>query len=95
MDIICQAYKKYQETQNSAYRSRAETEVNEKLKCVNQRFNDLYNKDNEAYRFQIRLEDNKVSLEFYKNGEILTLDKQSEGFRKFVNFFFSFLYTGR
>lgn len=95
MDIICQAYKKYQETQNSAYRSRAETAVNEKLKCVNQRFNDLYNKDNEVYRFQIRLEDSRVSFEFYKNDETLTLDKQSDGFRKFFNFFFNFLYTGK
>ena len=95
MDIICQAYKKYQETQNSAYRSHVETKVNEKLKYVNQRFNDLYNKCEEVYRFQIRLEDNGVSFEFYKNGETLTLDKQSDGFRKFFNFFFNFLYTGK
>ncbi|MDE7316522.1 MAG: ATP-binding protein [Helicobacter sp.] len=94
MDIVRKVYEKSQETQNPGYRSRAEKNVNEKLKCVNQRFNDLYNKDDEVYRFQIRLEDSKISLEFYKNGETLTLDKQSVGFRKFFNFFFNFLYAG-
>ncbi|MBD5167377.1 MAG: AAA family ATPase [Helicobacter sp.] len=69
-----------------------EENINEKLNIINNRFNKFYGKNNELYSFKIILEADNIQIEISNNGQVIYLDEQSVGFRKFFNFFFNFLY---
>ena len=94
---IQQSYDDYEEQENADHYRKAGEVVNELLsKIIDKRFNDLYdfyNKDKGIYKFEIHFEEHKISLGIRKNGYPLNLNEQSEGFRKFFNFFFNFLYA--
>lgn len=64
-------------------------------KHINKRFNEFfYNDDSaEVYEFNMHCEESKISFGLNKNGETITLDTQSAGFKFYFNFFFNFLHT--
>ena len=71
-----------------------EKEINKHLQeVINKRFNELYCLEKEVYAFKIRLDTQQVLLYITKDKEVIDLDKQSAGFRKFFNLYFNFLYT--
>lgn len=76
------------------YYRKIEKEINKHLKeVINKRFNELYCLEKEVYAFEIQLDSQEVLLNITKDKEIIDLDKQSVGFRKFFNLYFNFLYT--
>lgn len=90
------------EKSNPAFIKKYQENINKRLKdIVNDRFNELFFQKSELetlettqnYDFSIELEENRIYLSIYKNDEVLTLSKQSVGFKRFFNFFFNFLYT--
>lgn len=90
------------EKSNPAFIKKYQENINKRLKdIVNDRFNELFFQKSELetlettqnYDFSIELEENRIYLSICKNDEVLTLSKQSVGFKRFFNFFFNFLYT--
>lgn len=90
------------EKSNPAFIKKYQENINKRLKdIVNDRFNELFFQKSELetlettqnYDFSIELEENRIYLSICKNDEVLTLSKQSVGFKWFFNFFFNFLYT--
>ena len=78
------------------YKDQYQDDINTKLKeIVDKKFNELYFQDlgTQEYSFDIKLEKDEIYLSMRKNGSIITLSKQSVGFKWFFNFFFNFLYT--
>lgn len=91
-------YEKSQST-TPAHIKKYKENINKRLQdIVNKRFNELFFQKSELetsqnYDFSIELEENRIYLSIYKNDEVMTLSKQSVGFKWFFNFFFNFLYT--
>ena len=84
---------KHYKEKKSAQRGQLEKEINQRIQeIISKRFNKLYGKD-EAYSFNLRLEENKLEFLLYKNGEALRLNEQSSAFEWFFNFFFNFLHA--
>lgn len=84
---------KHYKEKKSAQRGQLEKEINQRIQeIISKRFNELYGKD-EAYSFNLRLEENKLEFLLYKNGEALRLNEQSSAFEWFFNFFFNFLHA--
>lgn len=84
---------KHYKEKKSAQREQLEKEINQRIqKIISERFNKLYGKD-EAYSFNLRLEENKLEFLLHKNGEALRLNEQSSAFEWFFNFFFNFLHA--
>lgn len=84
---------KHYKEKKSAQRGQLEKEINQRIQeIISKRFNKLYGKD-EAYSFNLRLEENKLEFLLHKNGEALRLNEQSSAFEWFFNFFFNFLHT--
>ncbi|WP_291027777.1 AAA family ATPase [Helicobacter sp.] len=76
------------------YHRKIEEEINKHLQeVINKRFNELYCLEKKVYAFEIRLDSQEVLLNITKDKEIIDLDKQSVGFRKFFNLYFNFLYS--
>ena len=84
---------KHYKEKKSAQRGQLEKEINQRIQeIISKRFNELYGKD-EAYSFNLRLEENKLEFLLHKNGEALRLNEQSSAFEWFFNFFFNFLHA--
>lgn len=84
---------KHYKEKKSAQRGQLEKEINQRIQeIISKRFNKLYGKD-EAYSFNLRLEENKLEFLLHKNGEALRLNEQSSAFEWFFNFFFNFLHA--
>lgn len=84
---------KHYKEKKSAQRGQLEKEINQRIQeIISKRFNKLYGKD-EAYSFNLRLEENKLEFLLHKNGEALRLNEQSSVFERFFNFFFNFLHA--
>ena len=84
---------KHYKEKKSAQRGQLEKEINQRIQeIISKRFNKLYGKD-EAYSFNLRLEENKLESLLHKNGEALRLNEQSSAFEWFFNFFFNFLHA--
>lgn len=84
---------KHYKENKSAQRGQLEKEINQRIQeIISKRFNELYGKD-EAYSFNLRLEENKLEFLLHKNGEALRLNEQSSAFEWFFNFFFNFLHA--
>lgn len=85
---------KHYKENKSAQRGQLEKEINQRIQeIISKRFNKLYGKKNEAYSFNLRLEENKLEFLLHKNGEALRLNEQSSVFEWFFNFFFNFLHA--
>lgn len=85
---------KHYKEKKSAQRGQLEKEINQRIQeFISKRFNELYGKKDEAYSFNLRLEENKLEFLLYKNGEALRLNEQSSAFEWFFNFFFNFLHA--
>lgn len=81
---------------NPGYKDQYQENINKKLKeIVDKKFNELYfqNLGVQEYSFEIKLEKDEIYLSMRKNGNIITLDQQSIGFKWFFNLFFNFLYA--
>lgn len=92
VDDISEIQKVLNDTMNK--RDRQQDNLTEKCKKVNERFNALYCLSDDVYKFNIRLETNRIAFCMKKNNEVIELKQQSTGFRKFFNLFFNFLYKG-
>lgn len=85
---------KHYKEKKSAQRGQLEKEINQRIQeIISKRFNELYGKKDEAYSFNLRLEENKLEFLLHKNGEALRLNEQSSAFEWFFNFFFNFLHA--
>ena len=89
-----EAYEKDQEKDVSSFRDKTEEELNKLIKeSISKRFNDFYPHRKERYEFKIRLEEESIFFNIYKDNDIAILEEQSSGFKWFFNFFFGFLYN--
>lgn len=85
---------KHYKEKKSAQRGQLEKVINQRIQeIISKRFNELYGKKDEAYSFNLRLEENKLEFLLHKNGEALRLNEQSSAFEWFFNFFFNFLHA--
>lgn len=75
-------------------RKARERDIEDKCGQINEKFNKLYCLSNDVYKFSVRLETNNIAFCMEKNGEAISLNQQSTGFKKFFNLFFNFLYDG-
>ena len=84
---------KYQNHLNSSILEKIESEINKKMKPINDRFNKMYFADQEKYKFSVRVESEKISLGISRgeNNDPIMLDYQSTGFIWFFDLFFNFL----
>lgn len=93
---ILNAYSHYRKHPNSAIFNKLKTIYNSKLNELNEQFNKMYctSSDNK-YKFTLDFDANNVSfgLARGKDGDDITLEYQSTGFRWFFNLFFNFLST--
>lgn len=82
---------KHYKEKKSAQRGQLEKEINQRIQeFISKHFNELYGKKDEAYSFNLRLEENKLEFLLHKNGEALRLNEQSSAFEWF---FFNFLHA--
>ena len=88
------AYEQFKKEKNSSFYKNVEKRINALIKeKINKRFNKLYyQKNDEIYEFELNLESELITLNLSKNGEAISLNSQSVGFKKFFNLFFNFLY---
>ncbi|MDA3078887.1 MULTISPECIES: AAA family ATPase [unclassified Campylobacter] len=88
------AYEQFKKEKSSSFYKNVEKRINALIKeKINMRFNELYyQKNDEIYEFELNLESELIALNLSKNGEAISLSKQSVGFKKFFNLFFNFLY---
>ncbi|MFI3330106.1 MAG: AAA family ATPase [bacterium] len=81
-------YKTYAQTKAIGVFTKFETEANKKLNVISNKFNKLYNVDDE-YQFSIRMESTQICVSLTRCFEPLNIDMQSTGFKWFFNLFFS------
>ncbi|WP_163531499.1 AAA family ATPase [Helicobacter suis] len=94
LDLFLVDYRKYKDTNKRHYLDRQEENINKKLQEVAQQFNNMYAQEG-LYNFKVKLHTDNLHFYFYKDGEMTFLDRQSTGFKKFFELFFSFLYQGK
>lgn len=64
--------------------------ITKNLVQINQDFSMLYGEDDEeSYRFEINIDIDKFALEIYRGEQLLSLEKQGNGFKRLFNFVFS------
>ncbi|MCR5124287.1 MAG: ATP-binding protein [Treponema sp.] len=68
-------------------------QINEGLKAVSEKFNQLYMTKKFAYSFEVDFDRMGLYLTMKRNGNAFVLSKQSEGFRYFFDLFFNLLNT--
>ena len=68
-----------------------EKKVNKKLEKIAQDFNKLYYVDDGTYSFEMSFESENVYFYIMRDGEGMTLDYQSTGFKWFFNLYFNVL----
>ncbi|WP_163535094.1 ATP-dependent nuclease [Helicobacter suis] len=76
------------------YLKRQKNDINKKLEEVVQQFNKMYAQKG-LYNFEVELDKDNLRFYLYEDDELTFLDRQSTGFKKFFNLFFSFLYQGK
>lgn len=68
-------------------------QINEGLKPVSAKFNQLYMSETFSYSFEIDFDRQGLYLTMKRNGNAFVLSKQSDGFRYFFDMFFNLLNT--
>lgn len=85
----------YEKAKNTTigYLTTEQEGINKRVETIiTKRFNELYGKSgDDAYRFDIRLDENKISLSIFKGKDVVVLDDQSNGFKWFFNIYFNLL----
>ncbi|WP_163498491.1 AAA family ATPase [Helicobacter suis] len=94
LNSLLEDYRNYKDTNKRHYLDRQEENINKKLQEVAQQFNNMYAQEG-LYNFKVKLHTDNLHFYFYKDGEMTFLDRQSTGFKKFFELFFSFLYQGK
>ncbi len=93
VESIINAYQTFNLHKNKGYLNKLQTELNEKMKSVSDKFNALFMNGNVPYSFTIELERGGIFFYIYRGDQPLTLDLQSTGFRYFFDLFFNLLNT--
>lgn len=72
-----------------------ENELNKGLETVSQKFNALFHTSGNAdsYTFKLYLDRDGLGLSLSRGGHVISIDRQSDGFKWFFNFFFNLLCT--
>ncbi|WP_163533108.1 AAA family ATPase [Helicobacter suis] len=91
---LLKAYQRYKEENKIGYLDDQENDIEERLQEVVQQFNKMYAQKG-LYNFKVKLRTDNLSFHLYEGRETIFLDRQSTGFKKFFNLFFSFLYKGK
>lgn len=91
INSILNAYEDAQETRG--YLTQEQEELNKRVaNVIAKRFNTLYGKSgSDAYRFDIKLDKEEISLSIFKGDDVVVLDNQSTGFKWFFNLYFNLL----
>ena len=88
---IKKAHKEFESRKSMSVLKASTKRLNEKLKLVSYKFNQLYYLDKSSYSFEIDLQEQSVYFCLYKGGQGILIDYQSTGFRWFFNLFFNLL----
>nr|WP_275896937.1 AAA family ATPase [Helicobacter suis] len=91
---LLEAYQRYKKENKIAYLDDQENDIEERLQEVVQQFNKMYAQKG-LYNFKVKLRTDNLSFHLYEGRETIFLDRQSTGFKKFFNLFFSFLCKGK
>lgn len=75
------------------YLTKSEEGLNKRIAdVIADRFNKIYGKrDDDNYRFDMRLGKDEISLSIFKGNDVVVLDDQSAGFKWFFNLYFNLL----
>ncbi|MBQ9292241.1 MAG: hypothetical protein IJ211_03095 [Campylobacter sp.] len=78
------AYEQFKKEKNPSFYKNVAKKINALIKeKINTRFNKLYyQKNDEIYEFELNLESELIALNLSKNGEAISLNSQSVGFKK-------------
>lgn len=88
---INQAYEQLKKQKKRLPLEKLQDKINENLKTIAKKFNQLYFLKKASYQFKIYLESEKIVLALFKKNVDINLDNQSVGFRWFFNMFFNLL----
>jgi predicted ATPase len=90
-ETILAAYKNFSSTLNRGVLQKLENALNRKIKAIAKNFNEMYYLNEDTYKFELKLDNNKIFMCLYKNDNAIDLNKQSTGFKWYFNLYFNLL----
>ncbi|WP_026389839.1 AAA family ATPase [[Acholeplasma] multilocale] len=90
-EVIEGYYARSKTSHNPGMLEDLQKDVNKKMGKINTQFNKIYNSHADKYQFNLRFTPETIYFAMQNNDKNISLDKQSEGFKWFFNFFFNFL----